>query len=113
MVTLAIVPGVTFERGPEVRTRTVHVADLHAGARSPFERHGSGGIVRSADGSPVAGAWLVLPAVGAWASSGPDGRFAFDGVPAGTHRCECRAPDGAVGEGDLVVPGAGLELTLS
>jgi Pvc16 N-terminal domain len=105
VVTLAIVPGVTFERGPQVRTRTLRVGG--------FERHRTGGIVRSADGSPVTGAWVVLPAVGAWASSGPDGRFAFDGVPAGTHRCECRAPDGAVGEGDLVVPGGGLELTLA
>jgi hypothetical protein len=61
----------------------------------------------------VADAWLVLPTVGAWASSGPDGRFAFGGVPAGTHRCECRAPDGAVAAADLVVPGGGLELTLS
>lgn len=111
VVTIAIVPGVTFERGPQVRTHTVRVANRHT--RSTFERHRCGGIVRLADGSPVTGAWLVLPAVGAWASSGPDGRFAFDGVPAGTHRCECRAPDGAVGEGDVVVPGAGLELTLS
>ena len=105
VVTLAIVPGVTFERGPQVRTHTVRVAG--------FERHRSGGIVRSADGSPVSGAWLVLPAVGAWASSGADGRFAFDGLPAGTHRCEGRAPDGAAGSGELVVPGGGLDLTLS
>jgi hypothetical protein len=58
----------------------------------------------------------VLPEVGAWASSGPDGRFAFDGVPTGTHRCECRAPDGATGAADLVVPGVpggGLELTIA
>jgi Pvc16 N-terminal domain len=105
VVTMSIAPGVTLERGPQVRTHTVRVAG--------FERHRCGGIVRSADGRPVANAWLVLPAVGAWASSGPDGRFAFDGVPAGTHRCECRAPDGAVGSADLVVPGGGLELTIS
>ena len=83
VVTLSIVPGVTVERGPEVRTHTVRVADLRAGVRAPFERHRSGGIVRSADGQPVADAWLVLPEVGAWASSGADGRFSFTGVPAG------------------------------
>jgi hypothetical protein len=105
VVTLAIVPGATFERGPQVRTHTVRVGD--------FARHSSGGVVRSADGSPVADAWLVLPAVGAWASSGPDGRFTFGGVPAGTHRCECRAPGGEVVAADLVVPGGGLELTIS
>jgi hypothetical protein len=104
VVMLAVSPGVTFERGPQVRTHTVRV--------NAFERHRSGGIVRSADGAPVAGAWLLLPDVGAWASSGPDGRFAFDGVPAGTHRCECRTADGAVAAADLVVPGGGLELTL-
>ena len=62
VVTISIVPGVTVERGPEVRTHTVRVADLRAGARSAFERHRCGGIVRSADGRPVADAWLVLPA---------------------------------------------------
>jgi hypothetical protein len=81
VVTLSIVPGVTFERGPEVRTHTVRVADRRTEAQPPFERHGCGGIVRSADGRPVADAWLVLPDVGAWASSGPDGRFLFTGVP--------------------------------
>ena len=109
VVTIAIAPGVVVERGPEVRTHTVRVK---AGERSPFERHRCGGSVRSADGRPVAGAWLLLPAVGAWASSGHDGRFAFDGVPAGTYRCECRAPDGGVAAADLVVPGGGLELTV-
>ena len=105
VVTISIVPGVTVERGPEVRTHSVRVAG--------FERYRCGGVVRSADGSPVADAWLVLPAVGAWARSGPDGRFSFSGVPAGAHRCECRAPGGAVGAAELVVPGEGLELTLS
>ena len=61
VVTLSIVPGVTVERGPEVRTHTVRVADRRAGGAAPFERHRSGGIVRSADGQPVADAWLVLP----------------------------------------------------
>ncbi len=111
VVTLAVVPGVTVERGPEVRTHTVRVADLGAGTRPPFERHRSGGIVRSADGEPVTDAWLILPDLGAWASSGPDGRFDFTGVPAGRHRCECRAPGGARATGELVVPGGGLELT--
>ena len=35
------------------------------------------------------------------------------GVPAGTHRCECRTPGGAVAAAELVVPGGGLELTIS
>ena len=102
VVTLSIAPGVTFERGPEVRTHTVRVGD--------FERHRAGGIVRSADGQPVADAWLALPDLAAWTASGADGRFSFSGLPAGRHRCECRVPGGAVVAGELVVPGAGLEL---
>ena len=111
VVTLAIVPGVTLERGPEVRTHTVRVADRRAAAGSPFERHRSGGIVRSADGRPLADAWLVLPEVGAWASSGSDGRFTFTGVPTGRHRCECRTRAGEFVAAELVVPGGGLEIT--
>ncbi len=110
VATLAVVPGGTFERGPEVRTHTVRVGDRHAGTRG-FERHRCGGIVRSPDGRPVADAWILLPDVGAWATSGPDGRFTFGGVPAGTHRCECRAPGGDVAVAELVVPGRGLEFT--
>jgi hypothetical protein len=109
VVTLSIVPGVTVQRGPEVRTHTVRVGDRSAGA--PFERHRAGGIVRSPDGQPVADAWLVLPDLGAWTTSRADGRFSFGGVPAGRHRCECRAPGGAVVASELVVPGGGLELT--
>jgi hypothetical protein len=113
VATLSIVPGVTFERGPEVRTHTVRVGDRRPGAGRTFERHRCGGIVRSPDGQPVADAWLVLPDVGAWASSAPDGRFTFAGVPAGTHRCECRTAGGAVATAELFVPGAGVEITTS
>jgi hypothetical protein len=111
VVTLSIVPGVSLERGPEVRTHTVRVADRRAGRRPPFERHQCGGIVRWADGQPVADAWVVLSDLGAWASSGRDGRFTFTGVPAGRHRCECRVPGGVVAAAELVVPGGRLELT--
>ena len=45
VVTLSIVPGVTLQRGPEVRTHTVRMADRGAGVRPPFERHSCGGIV--------------------------------------------------------------------
>jgi Pvc16 N-terminal domain len=113
VVTLSIVPGVTFERGPEVRTHIVRVGDRRARTPQFEQRHRCGGIVRSTDGQPVADAWLVLPAIGAWASSGPDGRFSFAGVPKGTHRCDCRAPGGAVAAADLVVPGPGVEITVA
>ena len=113
VVTLACDPGVTLRRGPEIRTQTVRTLDKDAPRPVATELHRAAGIVRRADGSPVAGAWLVLPDVGAFATSEAQGRFAFSRVSAGTHRCECRATDGSAATGDLVVPGQGLELVLS
>jgi hypothetical protein len=111
VATLPCDPGISFHRGPPARTHTVAVADR--GARgTATELHRVGGVVRHPDGRPAAGAWLALPAVGAFATSGPDGRFAFARVPAGRHECECRTPDGAVATAELTVPGGGLDLTL-
>jgi hypothetical protein len=113
VVTLACDPGVTLHRGPEIRTQTVRVRDRDAPQSLATELHRAAGIVRHGDGSPAPGAWLVLPDVGAFATSEDQGRFAFTRIPPGTHRCECRAPDGSSATGEIVVPGQGLELTLS
>jgi hypothetical protein len=112
VVTLSVDPGVTFHRGPEVRSQTVRVSDRHAPRGAMTEMQRAAGVVRYDDGRPAAGAWLVLPDAGAFATAADDGRFVFSSVPAGTHRCECRAADGAVANGELVVPGGTLELTL-
>jgi hypothetical protein len=112
VVTLAFDPGVAFHRGPEVRTQTVRVSDVDGRRATTTEMHRAAGVVRHADGRPAAGAWLAVPALGAFTTAGADGRFVFDRVAPGSHRCECRAEDGSVVAGDLVVPGQGLELTL-
>jgi hypothetical protein len=112
VVMLPCDPGVQFHRGPPARTQTVRVADQTMPRGATTELHRTSGVVRHPDGRPAAGAWLVLPAVGAFATAGPDGRFVLSRVPAGSHECECRTPEGAVGAAKLVVPGAGLELTL-
>ena len=113
VVTLRCDPGVTLERGPEVRSQTVSVSDRDAARRgTTTDLHRAAGVVRHADGSPAAGAWLVLPDAGAFATTGDDGRFSFARVPAGTHRCECRTAEGPSASGELVVPGGTLDLTL-
>jgi hypothetical protein len=113
VVTLACDPGVTLHRGPEIRTQTVRVVDRDSPHAPASELHRAAGVVQRADGSPAEGAWLVLPEVGAFAISEARGRFAFSRVPPGTHRCECRAPDGTVATGEIAVPGPGLVLTLA
>jgi hypothetical protein len=112
VVTLPCHPGVTLHRGPEVRTHSVRVRDRDGTRVRATELHEAGGTVRSADGAPVQGAWVALPEAGAFATTGADGRFTFGRVSPGSHRCECRAPGGAVATGQLVVPGPGVDLTL-
>jgi Pvc16 N-terminal domain len=112
VVTLACDPGVTFHRGPEVRTHTVRVQDRDATRGKTTQLHRAAGLVHHADGRPAAGAWVVLPDAGGFTTAGDDGRFSFARVPEGRHACECRAADGATGGGELVVPGRGLDLTL-
>jgi hypothetical protein len=112
VVSLGVDPGVTLHRGPEVRSQTVRVADRAAPRGSAEEMHRAAGVVHYDDGRPGAGAWLVLSDAGGFATADADGRFSFSRVRAGTHRCECRAPDGAVASGELVVPGGTVELTL-
>jgi Pvc16 N-terminal domain/Carboxypeptidase regulatory-like domain len=112
VVTLSVDPGITFHRGPEVRTQTVRVFDRERPPGKTTELHRTGGEVRDGDGRPVEGAWLVLPDAGGFAVSGPDGRFTFPRVPPGRHRCECRAPNGATASGEIEVSGAPLTLTV-
>jgi hypothetical protein len=110
-VTLSFDPGVTLQRGPEIRTQTVRVVDEGSNGQAP-DLHRAGGTVRYADGRPAAGAWLVLPDGGGFATSDEHGRFVFRNVRAGEHRCECRAPAGGAADGQIVVPGRGLDLVL-
>ena len=111
VVTLPLDPGIVFERGPQVRTQTLSVERMGGGATT--ELHRAAGVVRDAGGEPVQGAWLLLPDLGAWAQSDAQGRYAFSGVPAGRHLCRCRTESGAAAEGELAVPGRGLDLVVA
>lgn len=113
VVTLACEPGVSVDRGPEVRTQTVSVGDRATSPGAFDQLHRSGGTVRDGDGRPLADAWVALPDAGAFTSTGSDGRFAFDRVRAGRHRCVVRAADGTEAEAELVVPGPGADVELA
>lgn len=111
-VRLEVESGVTFTRGPEVRTQTLRV-QLADGPRATMEElQRFGGVVRDGAGDPVDGAWVVLPDLGRWTSTGRDGRFLFDGVRNGEHRVIARTADGEEASATATVPGRGVDLEL-
>lgn len=112
VVNLTCDPGIVYERGPEVRTVTTHVSQRPA-PRSVLELHGIGGRVIDADGQPAHNAWVTLPASGLWTSTDQQGRYRFERVQPGTHRCIARAVDGTEAEVELTVPGRPPDLELA
>jgi Pvc16 N-terminal domain/Carboxypeptidase regulatory-like domain len=113
VVTLSCEAGTTVERGPEVRTQTIHLADRDGGRSTLVELQRVGGVVTDEDGEPARDAWVVLPEVGRMAVTGEDGRFRFDRLHAGRYVVRARGLDGTEAEAELVVPGQGADLTLS
>jgi hypothetical protein len=111
VVSVSCEPGTEIERGPQVRTQTVRTRLSGAGVHES-EEHRSGGSVADGEGHPVAGAWVALPGLGRFAATDGDGRFRLDGLPTGRHRCVARGPDGVEAEGELTVPGMGVDLVL-
>jgi hypothetical protein len=111
-VKLEVESGLTFTRGPEVRTQTVHVGIQGGPARTFEELTRFGGIVRDKDGEPVANAWVVLPDLGRMASTNLDGRFTFDSMRPGDHRVVARTAAGEEASGTAKVPGQGIDLEL-
>ena len=110
VVTAPCVPGVTVTRGPEVRTHAVRLGDEDRRSRIEV-RHRTGGVVRGGDGQPLADAWVSVPAVGLWARSDAEGRFAFEPLMPGNHVVECRVPGRPAVSAELAVPG-GVELVV-
>jgi Pvc16 N-terminal domain/Carboxypeptidase regulatory-like domain len=111
-VKLEVESGLTFTRGPEVRTQTIHMGLKDAPARTVEELMRFGGIVRDKDGEPVPNAWVVLPEHGRFASTDADGRFVFNGMRAGDHKVVARTAAGEEASGTAKVPGGGVDLEL-
>jgi hypothetical protein len=112
VVQIVIESGTRFERGPEVRTRTIRMRRSDGRGTTVEELHGLGGTVRDARGEPVAHAWIALPDVGAWAASDGAGRFRLPRVGAGTHRVRVRTIAGQEIEATVTVPGAGVDVVV-
>lgn len=104
-VILSCDSGAAMERGPEVRVQTLRMRNTDGGRASVEDLHRLNGVVRGADGEPVADAWVVLLRGPGWVAADEQGRFVIGPLRAGTHRLRARAPDGREAEVDVVVPG--------
>jgi hypothetical protein len=111
-IKLEVESGLSFSRGPDVRTQTVRMNLSDAPRRLMEELQRFGGVVHDADGNPVADAWVVLPDLGRFASSNREGQFVFDGVRPGDHRVTARNVEGQEASGVAKVPGGGVDLEL-
>ena len=112
-IKLEVESGLTFSRGPEVRTQTVRIEPLRRRRGALMEElQRFGGVVRDADGEPVADAWVALPDLGRFASSNREGQFVFDGMRPGDHRVTARNATGEEASGTAKVPGGGVDLEL-
>lgn len=112
VVQIAIESGARFERGPEVRTRTIRMRRSDGRSSSVEELHGLGGTVRDEQGEPIAHAWIAMPDVGAWAASDSTGRFRVPRVGPGTHRVLVRTVAGGEAEASVTVPGPGVDVVI-
>jgi hypothetical protein len=111
-IRLEVESGLMFVRGPEVRTHTTRMQLADAPVRTMEELQRFGGVVRDADGEPVADAWVAMPDAGRMTTSDRDGRFIFDGVRNGEHRLVARTATGDEASGVAKVPGGGADLEL-
>jgi hypothetical protein len=111
-VKLEVESGMTFTRGPEVRSQTVRLGLRDGGPRTIEELHRFGGVVRDKDGEPVADAWVALPDLGRLASTDRDGQFIFDGMRPGDYKVMARTATGEEASGTASVPGGGVDLEL-
>ena len=85
VVTLAVESGHVVERGPDVRTTVVRSGLAESRRAGLQELAHLGGVVRDADGEPVADAWIAVPQLARLTTSGRDGRFRLSRIPPGTH----------------------------
>ena len=111
-IKLEVESGLTFTRGPDVRTQTVRMGLSDAPRRLLEEQQRFGGVVVGADGEPVADAWVALPDLGRFATTDREGRFIFSGIRPGDHRVTARSAAGEEGTAVAKVPGGGVDLEL-
>jgi Pvc16 N-terminal domain/Carboxypeptidase regulatory-like domain len=113
MVTILCIAGQARERGRRVASTSV--SELPGGPNGAAQGtlYAQGGTVLDPRGNGVSDAWVVLPKVGPWTTTGADGRFVFSAVPRGEHELLVRGADGATVTATLTVPGSAPVLTLA
>jgi hypothetical protein len=112
VIQLAVESGTRFERGPEVRTRTIRMRRSDGRSASVEELHGLGGTVCDERGEPIAQAWIALPDLGVWAASDVHGRFRVPRVAPGRHRVLVRTIAGGEAKATVTVPGPGVDVAV-
>jgi hypothetical protein len=104
--------GPDVDQAPPVRTQTLRLGMRDRPAAGVEELHRLGGTVTGKDGSPAAGAWIVVPDGVGFAVSDTAGRFGLGSVRAGRHRLLVRGADGAEADISVDVPGPPADVRL-
>jgi len=112
VVTIACESGTAVRRGPEVRSQTLSTRPIDGPHSALTELHRIGGTVADRGGRPLADVWVAVPELGILTSSGRDGRFVLNRIPAGAHRVVARASDGHGAETRIDVPGGTADLVV-
>jgi Pvc16 N-terminal domain/Carboxypeptidase regulatory-like domain len=110
-VTVMCDPGLSYERGPAVRTEVI-TAYGRPPSREPESSFTIGGEVRDEHGRGLDQVAVSVPALGLACASDESGRFTLRSVPAGSHTIQARAA-GRLASTELTVPGGGVVLTLA
>ena len=95
-----------------MRSATVRTALKERPRDDVQELSNVGGIVRDADGEPVADAWVALHELGKISTSGDDGRFRFARVPTGSYDVRVRDRDGREATVEVKVPAEPVDVVL-
>jgi hypothetical protein len=111
-VQVSLESGASVIRGPQVRTQVVRTRMREAPRTTLTEMTRFGSHVVEKDGTPVPGAWVAVPALGMWASTGADGGFVLDRVRSGEHEVLVRAPDGREAKARMAMPGSTADIVL-
>ncbi len=113
VVTLSVESGHVVERGPDVRSTLVRTGLADSKRAGVQELAHVGGVVRDEDGAPVGDAWVAVPQLARFATSGADGRFRLPRVPPGVHEVRVRDAEGREATAQVQVPGGPLDVTLT
>jgi len=112
VVHITIESGVTFVRGPEVRTQTLRTRLSDGPPATVRELFRFGGTVHDAEGRPIPDAWVALPESGRWTATDATGRFTINRIQPGEHNIVVRTIAGDELEVSAAVPGPSVDIVV-